>query len=116
MCGIIGYTGPLQARGIVLLGLSQLEYRGYDSAGLALLTDDEDLYLRKTVGQVSRLKELCSEEISSHCGIGHTRWATHGGVTEANAHPNRFCRLDLLQTGIIEIYQTIQHHKAKDGM
>ncbi|MCD8330445.1 MAG: glutamine--fructose-6-phosphate transaminase (isomerizing) [Lachnospiraceae bacterium] len=116
MCGIIGYTGPLQARGIVLLGLSQLEYRGYDSAGLALLTDDEDLYLRKTVGQVSRLKELCSEEVSSHCGIGHTRWATHGGVTEANAHPHRVGRIVLLHNGIIENYHTIQKQYGFEGL
>ena len=86
MCGIIGYTGPLQARGIVLLGLSQLEYRGYDSAGLALLTEDGGIYLKKKVGQVKELERVCSPDIRSHCGIGHTRWATHGGVTDANAH------------------------------
>ena len=87
MCGIIGYVGPLQARDVVLDGLTQLEYRGYDSAGMALLTE-EGIYLRKKVGQVSALRSICTEDVDSHCGIGHTRWATHGEPSEVNAHPH----------------------------
>ncbi len=116
MCGIIGYTGPLQARDLVLRGLSQLEYRGYDSAGLALLTTDNQLYLRKTVGQVSKLKELCVEDVDAHCGIGHTRWATHGGVTDANAHPHQVGRVVLLHNGIIENYHTIRRQFGFEGL
>ncbi len=116
MCGIIGYTGPLQARDLVLRGLSQLEYRGYDSAGLALLTTDNQLYLRKTVGQVAKLKELCVEDVDAHCGIGHTRWATHGGVTDANAHPHQVGRVVLLHNGIIENYHTIRRQFGFEGL
>lgn len=106
MCGIIGYVGPLQARDVVLDGLTQLEYRGYDSAGMALLTE-EGIYLRKKVGQVSSLRSICTEDVDSHCGIGHTRWATHGGVTDANAHPHVVGRVVLLHNGIIENYHAI---------
>lgn len=115
MCGIIGYTGPLQARGIVLLGLSQLEYRGYDSAGLALLTEDGGIYLKKKVGQVKELERVCSPDIRSHCGIGHTRWATHGGVTDANAHPHQVGRVVLLHNGIIENYHDIESRFGFEG-
>ncbi len=107
MCGIIGYVGPLSARSVVLQGLSQLEYRGYDSAGMALLTD-QGLYLKKTVGQVAALQDLCQEKIESHCGIGHTRWATHGGVTNLNAHPHSVGKVVLLHNGIIENYHSIR--------
>ncbi|MDD6213184.1 MAG: glutamine--fructose-6-phosphate transaminase (isomerizing) [Clostridiales bacterium] len=116
MCGIIGYTGPLQARGIVLLGLSQLEYRGYDSAGLALFTEDNKIYLQKKVGQVSELEKNCDKSIKSHCGIGHTRWATHGGVTDANAHPHMVGSVTLLHNGIIENYHTIQKQYGFEGL
>ena len=116
MCGIIGYTGPLQAEKIILDGLTQLEYRGYDSAGLAMITDDGELYLRKKVGQVSALKSICDPEISSHCGIGHTRWATHGGVTDINAHPHRVGRVVLLHNGIIENYHTISRQFGFEGL
>ena len=83
MCGIIGYTGPLEADNILLNGLAGLEYRGYDSAGIAYFGNDSKIHLIKTVGKVAALKELVKQEsdCSSHCGIGHTRWATHGGVT-----------------------------------
>lgn len=116
MCGIIGYTGPLQARDVVLQGLRQLEYRGYDSAGMALLTDDGDFYLRKKVGQVSALEAVCEPGIPSHCGIGHTRWATHGGVTDANAHPHAVGKVILLHNGIIENYHTISRQFGFEGL
>ena len=116
MCGIIGYTGPLQARDVVLQGLHQLEYRGYDSAGMALLTDEGEIYLRKKVGQVDALEAVCEPVIPSHCGIGHTRWATHGGVTDANAHPHVVGKVILLHNGIIENYHTISRQFGFEGM
>ncbi len=115
MCGIIGYVGPLQARDVVLDGLTQLEYRGYDSAGMALLTE-EGIYLRKKVGQVSSLRSICTEDVDSHCGIGHTRWATHGGVTDANAHPHVVGRVVLLHNGIIENYHAISVQFGFEGL
>lgn len=115
MCGIIGYVGPLQARDVVLDGLTQLEYRGYDSAGMALLTE-EGIYLRKKVGQVSSLRSICTEDVDSHCGIGHTRWATHGGVTDANAHPHVVGRVVLLHNGIIENYHAISIQFGFEGL
>ena len=82
MCGIIGYTGPLDSKKILLNGLSQLEYRGYDSAGAALCMENSHICLVRRTGKVANLKETM-ERITdvSHCGLGHTRWATHGGVT-----------------------------------
>lgn len=114
MCGIIGYSGPLNARKVMLDGLAQLEYRGYDSAGIAYFGDDSRIHQIKTTGKVSRLRELCGslDDEVSHCGIGHTRWATHGGVTQANAHPHTAGRVTLIHNGIIENYHqlTEQYH------
>lgn len=108
MCGIIGYTGPLEAKKILLEGLAGLEYRGYDSAGIALCTENSQIQLYKKVGKVAALKEYCkAENSSSHCGIGHTRWATHGGVTDENAHPHRAGRVTLIHNGIIENYHEL---------
>ncbi|MGL5437604.1 MAG: glutamine--fructose-6-phosphate transaminase (isomerizing) [Lachnospiraceae bacterium] len=109
MCGIIGYTGPLEASKILLEGLAGLEYRGYDSAGLALCLEDSSIKMIKTIGKVKNLKEHCLEEKSqtSHCGIGHTRWATHGGVTDENAHPHRAGKVTLIHNGIIENYHQL---------
>ena len=109
MCGIIGYTGPLEADNILLNGLAGLEYRGYDSAGIAYFGNDSKIHLIKTVGKVAALKELVKQEsdCSSHCGIGHTRWATHGGVTTENAHPHRQELVTLIHNGIIENYHQL---------
>ena len=107
MCGIIGFTGNIPAKDIIINGLEQLEYRGYDSAGIALLSDGE-ITLRKRTGKVAELKKLCdAEEISATCGIGHTRWATHGGVTDTNAHPHRSGKVVLIHNGIIENYREL---------
>lgn len=107
MCGIIGFSGALPAAGVLVSGLEQLEYRGYDSAGIAVQSDC-GIKTAKTVGNVSVLKEKIKEEtLDGSCGIGHTRWATHGGVSEENAHPHRFGKVTLIHNGIIENYKEI---------
>lgn len=108
MCGIIGFTGNRPAKDILVDGLARLEYRGYDSAGIALLNDDNTITIKKKAGKVEVLKEMCREdENRSSCGIGHTRWATHGGVTDTNAHPHRCGNVVLIHNGIIENYYDI---------
>ena len=106
MCGIIGYTGGKEAEGIIVDGLEILEYRGYDSAGIAVSQKDGSVQIRKCVGRVRDLRSLCRKgEIQGTCGIGHTRWATHGGVCDANAHPHRFGKVTVVHNGIIENYR-----------
>ena len=107
MCGIIGFTGKLEAQDILLNGLASLEYRGYDSAGIAYFKDTGKISLRKTVGKVKDLQAICDDENNSTCGIGHTRWATHGGVTNANAHPHKVGQIALIHNGIIENYHEL---------
>ena len=88
MCGIIGYLGPQEAMPIILDGLKRLEYRGYDSAGMAVI-HDQDLAIRRSLGKLIELEKLLSREpLPGQVGIGHTRWATHGRPSEANAHPH----------------------------
>lgn len=107
MCGIIGFCGELDAVGVLVSGLEQLEYRGYDSAGIAVQSG-QGIKTAKAVGNVNVLKEKMSQmTIPGCCGIGHTRWATHGGVSEENAHPHRFGRVTLIHNGIIENYKEI---------
>ena len=107
MCGIIGFTGNEPAKDIIIGGLERLEYRGYDSAGLALLSNDQ-IQVRKRTGKVEELRKLCeAEKMPATCGIGHTRWATHGGVTDVNAHPHRVGKIVLIHNGIIENYRQI---------
>lgn len=107
MCGIIGFTGNEPAKDIIIGGLERLEYRGYDSAGLALLSNDH-IQVRKRTGKVEELRKLCeAEKMPATCGIGHTRWATHGGVTDVNAHPHRVGKVVLIHNGIIENYRQI---------
>ena len=108
MCGTIGFTGSLPAKDILIDGLARLEYRGYDSAGIALLNDDDTLTIRKKAGRVDELRAMCSDrEYTSTCGIGHTRWATHGGVTDINAHPHKCGKVAIIHNGIIENYYDI---------
>jgi glucosamine--fructose-6-phosphate aminotransferase (isomerizing) len=106
MCGIVGYVGSREATEVVVSGLQRLEYRGYDSAGIALLNAGK-FQVRRSVGKLSNLQQrLRTEPTQGHQGIGHTRWATHGGVTEANAHPHRSDSGDIvvIQNGIFENY------------
>lgn len=119
MCGIIGYTGSENVQEVVLDALELLEYRGYDSAGMAVkddVTGETNVY--KCAGRVSDLREICKKErISSKCGIGHTRWATHGGVTDANAHPHRQGQVTLVHNGIVENYRDlIVHYELADRL
>lgn len=109
MCGIIGYTGKREAGEILIDALELLEYRGYDSAGIAL-SDEKggEPRLLKCAGRVKDLRALCKEkDVSGKCGIGHTRWATHGGVCDENAHPHRFGRVTIIHNGIIENYREL---------
>ncbi len=107
MCGIIGYTGYSEARGILLKGLKTLEYRGYDSAGIAVYHPDfNENLVTKCEGRVEKLMEKTSD-VKGVCGIGHTRWATHGGVCDANSHPHKFGAVTLVHNGIIENYAAI---------
>src|SRR6266702_4598527 len=104
MCGIVGYVGPREAAPVLVDGLSRLEYRGYDSAGVAVL-NGRGVETRKLAGRIARLRDLLSEApLHGSCGIGHTRWATHGAPTECNAHPHSDCcgTLALVHNGLIE--------------
>lgn len=112
MCGIVGYIGRKDAFPILIKGLQRLEYRGYDSTGIALLSDDDELQVGKKKGKVSDLLEHIGSEHHFHggVGIGHTRWATHGPPSDINAHPHqaRSGSLALIHNGIIENYQSIR--------
>ena len=88
MCGIVGYIGRLSAKEVLLEGLSRLEYRGYDSAGIALMSMMGDVDVIKTTCKVEALKKAAENMRDTGMGIGHTRWATHGAVNETNAHPH----------------------------
>jgi glutamine---fructose-6-phosphate transaminase (isomerizing) len=118
VCGIIGYVGSREAKPLLLEGLRRLEYRGYDSAGIALREDDALDYVR-AVGNLGNLVEAAGPNGShSHHGLGHTRWATHGGVTEQNAHPLTGCepdRLAIVLNGIIENYLELRERLAQRG-
>ena len=108
MCGIIGFTGNEPAKDVLIAGLKQLEYRGYDSAGVAVLDPKTGIILKKRTGKVEELAKATEEDkTDATCGIGHTRWATHGGVTETNAHPHRQGSVTLCHNGIIENYKEL---------
>ncbi|HUE76223.1 MAG TPA: glutamine--fructose-6-phosphate transaminase (isomerizing) [Chloroflexota bacterium] len=117
MCGIVGYVGPRDAGPIVFDGLRRLEYRGYDSAGLAVLRDGH-IGLRRSVGKLDNLEEvLRNEPLSGPMGIGHTRWATHGKPTETNAHPHLDCdgTTVVIHNGIVENYVVLRRRLLDEG-
>ncbi len=117
MCGIVGYIGKAEAVPVLLDGLRRLEYRGYDSAGVALLNGD-GISVRKTVGRIADLAKVISEDPPhGRLGISHTRWATHGGVTRENAHPHfdRSGKLALVHNGVIENYLTLRAQLEEKG-
>jgi glucosamine--fructose-6-phosphate aminotransferase (isomerizing) len=117
MCGIIGYIGSKQVVPVLIDGLRRLEYRGYDSAGVAVVKDGE-MQLRRSAGKLSRLEEILgSAPLDGEYGVGHTRWATHGRPTEENAHPHRDCtgRIVVVHNGIIENYLDLKRQLEREG-
>jgi len=118
MCGIVGYIGNRKAVPIILDGLRRLEYRGYDSAGIAVLNGDDHLSVRRASGKLRNLEEAIRvNPVDGPYGIGHTRWATHGRPTEENAHPHRDCTGDIVvvHNGIVENYLQLKHQLALEG-
>ncbi|MFQ6008891.1 MAG: glutamine--fructose-6-phosphate transaminase (isomerizing) [Candidatus Zixiibacteriota bacterium] len=117
MCGIVGYVGAKKALPILMKGLKRLEYRGYDSAGIALLAEN-GLMVAKTAGKIKRLEEILGDrDYDCTHGIAHTRWATHGEPTQLNAHPHTDakCEIALVHNGIIENYRTLKEFLARQG-
>ena len=124
MCGIVGYIGDKQAAPILLQGLSKLEYRGYDSAGITVRDDDAPAVVVKTIGKLHNLIEKTDEgkALTGKCGIGHTRWATHGAPSKTNAHPHVSGNCTNSGSGVVEsevvgvhngIIENYQELKAK---
>ena len=117
MCGIIGYLGPKPIVPVLIDGLKRLEYRGYDSAGIALVKDG-DIEIRRSAGKLNRLEQvIATNPIDGEYGVGHTRWATHGRPTEENAHPHRDCtgKIVVVHNGIIENYLELKHELQAAG-
>jgi glucosamine--fructose-6-phosphate aminotransferase (isomerizing) len=116
MCGIVAYIGPREAYPLILKGLKRLEYRGYDSSGVALLNNDLRVYKKK--GKVAELEEsLVGQDLHAHAGMGHTRWATHGEPSDRNAHPHSSAngKLAMIHNGIIENYTQLKNELVKKG-
>ncbi len=118
MCGIVGYIGTQRAVPIILEGLKRLEYRGYDSAGLAVYCGDDQLQIRRAKGKLRNLEQAIQlNPVDGVFGIGHTRWATHGRPTEENAHPHRDCKGDIVvvHNGIVENYLSLKQQLQDEG-
>jgi len=120
MCGIVGYVGPRPSQDILLAGLARLEYRGYDSAGIAVIDQDGHLGMRKKAGKLAKLRGSLSDAALADgtTGIGHTRWATHGGPTDVNAHPHLADedRLAVIHNGIIENFAALRDELTAEGV
>src|SRR5712675_867595 len=117
MCGIIGYIGPKEVVPVLIEGLRRLEYRGYDSAGVAVVRDGA-VVLRRSAGKLSNLEDVIdADPIAGDYGVGHTRWATHGRPTEENAHPHRDCtgHIVVVHNGIIENYLELKKELQSQG-
>lgn len=118
MCGIVGYVGPREAAPLVLDGLRQLEYRGYDSAGIAVVDPHQKIQVRRAAGKLKHLAELLADApVAGHVGVGHTRWATHGAPVERNAHPHASPdgRFVVVQNGIVENFTSLRKMLRADG-
>ena len=118
MCGIVGYIGPKKVVPVIIEGLRKLEYRGYDSAGIAVVTQDGKLEIRRAPGKLRNLEEVIQKSpLEGTYGIGHTRWATHGRPTEENAHPHRDCtgQIVVVHNGIIENYLELKEQLQREG-
>src|SRR5271157_4119318 len=119
MCGIVGYVGPKKVVPVIIEGLRRLEYRGYDSAGIAVGSPSSStLEVRRASGKLANLEEVLREHpLEGTYGVGHTRWATHGRPTEENAHPHRDCtgRLVVVHNGIVENYLSLKKKLIEDG-
>ncbi|MGD0329280.1 MAG: glutamine--fructose-6-phosphate transaminase (isomerizing) [Nitrososphaeria archaeon] len=118
MCGIIGYTGENRAASVIFMALKRLEYRGYDSAGIATLDGNGRIQIKKDIGRVEEInKKIDLQSMEGTMGIGHTRWATHGGVTRANAHPHisNNSKIVVVHNGIVENYQEIRKMLEENG-
>ena len=118
MCGIIGYVGKEEAAPILLEGLRRLEYRGYDSSGIAVSNGDHTISLRKRSGRLQNLRKLVADQwVEGQCGISHTRWATHCEPSDENAHPHldQSGRLALVHNGVIENYQSLRLGLEAEG-
>ena len=119
MCGIVGYLGKREAYPILIKGLKRLEYRGYDSAGVALIDREDNLHVYKTKGKVADLEAFCADKnTSGSVGIAHTRWATHGEPSSVNAHPHYSSskNLAIIHNGIIENYAEIKRNLIAKGV
>ena len=119
MCGIVGYVGPHQAQSILLDGLKQLEYRGYDSAGLAILEENGEVAIRREVGKLARLQTLVEQvPAAGNLGIGHTRWATHGEPSKRNAHPHMSMdgQIVIVHNGIVENFVELRDELGAEGV
>lgn len=119
MCGIVGYVGPKQAPEVIYDGLSKLEYRGYDSAGIAVLALNGHVEVRRDAGKLSQLGKLLYESpLNGHIGIGHTRWATHGAPNQQNAHPHTSAngRVVVVQNGIVENFLELKEELSAEGV
>src|SRR3954447_503626 len=118
MCGIVGYIGNRKAVPIILDGLRRLEYRGYDSAGIAVVDGQSEMFVRRASGKLRNLEEVIrTSPVDGSYGIGHTRWATHGRPTEENAHPHRDCKGDIVvvHNGIVENYLALKTQLQNEG-
>ena len=118
MCGIVGYIGPKRVVPLILDGLKRLEYRGYDSAGIAVVGENGKMEVRRASGKLRNLEEAIRlAPFDGVYGIGHTRWATHGRPTEENAHPHRDCtgEIVVVHNGIIENYLELKHQLIEEG-